>query len=144
MDQILQGCLEELKKLADQYVQTCVTSPPYFGLRDYGVDGQIGLEETLEEYVQRIVEVFREVRRVLRDDGTLWLNLVDSYSAGGRGGGGKQDTNKGSINLCAWKVAGYGQKQTLGVPSKVAFALKADGWILRESSGTNQIPCPRA
>jgi DNA modification methylase len=78
------------------------------------------------------VEVFREVRRCLRDDGTLWLNLGDSYSAGGRGGGGKQDTNKGSINLGAWKVAGYGQKQLLGVPWKVAFALQADGWILRQ------------
>jgi DNA modification methylase len=133
MDQIIQAdCLEELKKLPDKCVQTCATSPPYFGLRDYGVDGQIGLEETLEAYIQRIVEVFREVRRCLRDDGTLWLNLGDSYSAGGRGGGGKQDTNKGSINLGAWKVAGYRQKQLLGVPWKVAFALQADGWILRQ------------
>ena len=133
MNQIIQGdCIEELTKLPEKCVQTCVTSPPYFGLRDYGVDGQIGLEETLEAYVERLVEVFREVRRVLRDDGTLWLNLGDSYSAGGRGGGGKQDTNKGSINLGAWKVAGYGQKQLLGVPWKVAFALQADGWILRQ------------
>jgi DNA modification methylase len=133
MNQIIQGdCLEELRKLPDQCVQTCVTSPPYFGLRDYGVDGQIGLEETLEEYVGQIVDVFREVRRCLRDDGTLWLNLGESYSAGGRGGGGKQDTNKGSINLGAWKVAGYGQKQLLGVPWKVAFVLQADGWILRQ------------
>jgi DNA modification methylase len=133
MDQIFLGdCLEELKRLPDQCVQTCVTSPPYFGLRDYGVDGQIGLEETLEAYVLRLVQVFREVRRCLRDDVVLWLNLGDSYSAGGRGGGGKQDTNKGSINLGAWKVAGYGQKQLLGVPWKVAFALQADGWILRQ------------
>jgi DNA modification methylase len=133
VNKIINGdCLEELKKLPDQCVQTCVTSPPYFGLRDYGVDGQIGLEETLEEYVGQIVDVFREVRRCLRDDGTLWLNLGDSYSAGGRGGGGKQDTNKGSINLGAWKVAGYGQKQLLGVPWKVAFVLQADGWILRQ------------
>jgi DNA modification methylase len=133
VNKIINGdCLEELKKLPDQCVQTCVTSPPYFGLRDYGVDGQIGLEETLEEYVGQIVDVFREVRRCLRDDGTLWLNLGDSYSAGGRGGGGKQDTNKGSINLGAWKVAGYGQKQLLGVPCKVAFVLQADGWILRQ------------
>src|ERR1700730_5095772 len=133
MNQIIQGdCLEELRKLPDQCVQTCVTSPPYFGLRDYGVDGQISLEETLEEYVGQMVDVFREVRRCLRDDGTLWLNLGESYSAGGRGGGGKQDTNKGSINLGAWKVAGYGHKQLLGVPWKVAFALQADGWILRQ------------
>jgi DNA modification methylase len=133
VNKIINGdCLAELKMLPDQCVQTCVTSPPYFGLRDYGVDGQIGLEKTLKAYVQRIVEVFHEVRRCLRDDGTLWLNLGDSYSAGGRGGGGKQDTNKGSINLGAWKVAGYGQKQLLGVPWQVAFALQADGWILRQ------------
>jgi DNA modification methylase len=133
MNQIVTGdCIKELRKLTDHYVQTCVTSPPYFGLRDYGIDGQIGLEETLEAYVERLVEVFREVHRILRDDGKLWLNLGDSYSAGGRGGGGKQNTNKGSINLGAWKVAGYGQKQLLGVPWKVAFALQADGWILRQ------------
>ena len=73
-----------LRKLEDCSVHTCVTSPPYFGLRDYGVDGQIGLEATPEEFVAKMVEVFREVRRVLRDDGTLWLNLGDSYSSGGR------------------------------------------------------------
>lgn len=76
---IVGDCLAELKKLQDQSVHCCVTSPPYWGLRDYGVDGQIGLEETPEEYVQKLVEVFREVRRVLRDDGTLWLNLGDTY-----------------------------------------------------------------
>jgi DNA modification methylase len=133
MNQIFQGdCLEEMRKFPNQCIQTCVTSPPYFGLRDYGVDGQIGLEDSLDEYIQRLVEVFRQVRRCLRDDGTLWLNLGDSYSAGGRGGGGKQNTNKGSIGLGAWKVAGYGQKQLLGVPWKVALALQADGWILRQ------------
>src|SRR3990167_8337887 len=83
---LLQGdCLEVLKTLPDATVQTCVTSPPYFGLRDYGVDGQIGLEETPEAYTQKLVEVFREVRRVLKDDGTLWLNLGDSYAGSGKG-----------------------------------------------------------
>ncbi len=133
MDSILQGdALAILKTLPDQSVQTCVTSPPYFGLRDYGVVGQIGLEPTPDAYVTALVDVFRQVRRVLRDDGTLWLNLGDSYSAGGRGGGGKQDTNKGSIGLGAWRVEGYGPKQLLGIPWHVAFALQADGWVLRQ------------
>lgn len=78
-------CVEMLKHLPDGCVNCCVTSPPYFGLRDYGVDGQIGLEQTPDEYVAKMVEVFREVRRVLRDDGTLWLNLGDSYSGSGKG-----------------------------------------------------------
>jgi len=79
---ILQGdVLERLKELPDASVQCVVTSPPYYGLRNYGIDGQIGLEETPEEYVDKLVEVFREVRRVLRNDGTLWLNLGDSYAA---------------------------------------------------------------
>ena len=76
-------CREILPTLADQSVHCCVTSPPYFGLRDYGVDGQIGLEATPEAFVAELVSVFREVRRVLRDDGTLWLNLGDSYAGGG-------------------------------------------------------------
>ena len=82
---ILQGnCINKLKTIADKTFHTCVTSPPYWGLRDYGVDNQLGLEETPQEYVANLVEVFREVRRVLRDDGTMWLNLGDSYSSGGR------------------------------------------------------------
>ena len=75
---IVGDCIESMRGLADQSVNCCVTSPPYFGLRDYGVDGQIGLEQTPEEYVTNMVEVFREVRRVLRDDGSLWLNLGDT------------------------------------------------------------------
>ena len=94
-----------MRGMSDQSVNCCVTSPPYFGLRDYGVDGQIGLEQTQEEYVTKMVEVFREVRRVLRDDGSLWLNLGDSYGKG---------------------------KQMLGIPWKVAFALQDDGWYLRQ------------
>ena len=83
---ILQGdCRETLKGLPAGCAQTCVTSPPYFGLRDYGADGQIGLEPTPEEFVEKLVAVFREVRRVLADNGTLWLNLGDSYNAAGRG-----------------------------------------------------------
>ena len=97
--------LEGLRTLPDNSVNCCVTSPPYWGLRDYGHQGQIGLEDTPQEYVTRMVEVFREVRRVLRDDGTLWLNLGDSYCK---------------------------QKELLGIPWKVAFALQEDGWFLRQ------------
>lgn len=87
--QILVGdCIKMMQSLPEKSAHTCVTSPPYFGLRDYGVDGQIGLEATPQEFIDRLVMVFREVRRVLRDDGTLWVNMGDSYATGGRGGGG--------------------------------------------------------
>ena len=98
-------CIESMRDMPDCSVQCCVTSPPYWGLRDYGHEGQIGLEDTPEDYVERIVAVFREVRRVLKDDGTLWLNLGDSYADG---------------------------KQLVGIPWRVAFALQADGWRLRQ------------
>lgn len=112
-------------------VHTCVTSPPYFGLRDYGHAGQIGLEETPEAYVARLVEVFREVRRVLRDDGTLWLNLGDSYASGGR------KTRDGDKKLPQRVSAtrpqdGLKPKDLIGIPWRVAFALQADGWYLRQ------------
>jgi DNA modification methylase len=102
---VLEGdCRAMLATLPAESVQTCVTSPPYWGLRDYGHAGQLGLEKTPEEYVARMVEVFREVRRVLRPDGTLWLNLGDTYGA---------------------------DKQLSGIPWRVAFALQSDGWVLR-------------
>ncbi len=135
MEIIVGDALHELRKMPDESVQSVITSPPYFGLRDYGISGQIGLETTPAAYVETIVSIFREVRRVLRDDGTLWLNLGDSYSAGGRGGGtAKQDSNRGTraLNGKAWKVPGIGPKQLLGIPWRVAFALQADGWILRQ------------
>ena len=103
---ILQGsCLETLSSLEEKSVNTCVTSPPYWGLRDYGTDDQLGQEETPEKFVESLVNVFREVRRVLRDDGTVWLNLGDSYLS---------------------------NKQLGGIPWRVAFALQADGWYLRQ------------
>jgi len=103
-------------------------------LRDYGVAGQLGLEKTPEEYVEKMVNVFREVKRALREDGTLWLNLGDCYFAGGRGGGvgSKQDTNKGSIGLGAWAVDSLKPKNLVGIPWRVAFALQKDGWYLRQ------------
>lgn len=135
--QVLVGdCRQSLQTVAAKSVNCCVTSPPYFGLRNYGVDGQLGLEPTIEEYVQNLVDVFREVRRVLKDDGTVWLNLGDSYAGSGRGFGGK---NKGKNvacdnipkRLCANIPTGLKAKDLIGVPWRVAFALQADGWYLR-------------
>jgi DNA modification methylase len=124
-------------------VQTCVTSPPYFGLRDYGHDGQIGLEATPDAYVAALVETFAAVRRVLKDDGTVWLNLGDSYNNADKWGGGGANTGKhvkspdGSIPSWAgvrrrWAgMDGVKPKDLLGIPWMVAFALRADGWYLR-------------
>lgn len=127
----LGDCLESLRAMPDQSVHCCVTSPPYFGLRDYGVDGQIGLEPTPDEFVQALVAVFREVRRVLRDDGTLWLNLGDSYSSGGRKWRAT-DAKNAVRGMDTRPDDGMGQKQLLGIPWRVAFALQADGWYLRQ------------
>ena len=131
-----------MKTLPDKSVNCCVTSPPYFGLRDYGNDGQIGLEETPEAFVQKMVEVFSEVKRVLRDDGTLWLNLGDSYAGSGKGRnadgshqeGGKQGTNKGTVlgSLVKTYAQDCKSKDLIGIPWMVAFALRADGWYLRQ------------
>jgi DNA modification methylase len=139
--QILVGdCLELLRQMPDQSVHCCVTSPPYFGLRDYGVDGQIGLEETPAEFIARLVEVFREVRRVLRDDGTCWVNMGDSYATGGRGGGGSYMAErvdgswKGRGEATGWRSApaGLKHKDLMGMPWRLAFALQDDGWYLRQ------------
>ena len=144
-------CLDVLSVLytlnqPSKLVNMCVTSPPYYGLRDYQVDGQIGLEETPEAYIQRLVEVFREVRRVLRDDGTLWVNIGDSYAGGGPHHGdknlGKSGTNKG----CAGSVdrvnlIGYKPKDLIGIPWMLAFALRADGWWLRSDIIWNKPSC---
>ena len=140
---ILQGnCIDQLKTIDSGSIQTCVTSPPYRGLRDYGVSGQLGLEPTPEEYVANMVEVFREVKRVLRDDGTVWLNLGDSYYGGGWKGSQtdltdtKQGTNAGT--LCGKDMKKdpphkiIKPKDLVGIPWSVAFALRADGWYLRQ------------
>lgn len=134
---ILHGdCRAVLPTLPDASVQCCVTSPPYYGLRDYGVAGQIGLEPTPDAYVAEMVAVFREVRRVLRDDGVLWLNIGDSYArAGGEGGHGPNASvgNTRSLEQRRMLVppAGYKPKDLLGIPWLLAFALRADGWFLR-------------
>lgn len=127
--------LEVLRTMDAGSAQTCVTSPPYWGLRDYGTDGQLGLEASPEQYVEKMVEVFREVRRVLRDDGTLWLNLGDSYFGGRCGARDPERWPKQSRNdhmPTGAKDAGGGkQKDLVGIPWRVAFALQADGWYLR-------------
>jgi DNA modification methylase len=127
-------------------VQTCVTSPPYWGLRDYGHDGQLGLESTPDEYVARMVDVFRAVRRVLADDGTVWLNLGDSYASGGVNALGRNDAgrdiggggntlgsgNPGRQGAIAVDNGNLKPKDLVGIPWRVAFALQADGWWLRQ------------
>jgi DNA modification methylase len=141
MNQIVQGdALESLRAIPSQSVHCCVTSPPYWGLRDYGVSGQLGLEPTPQEYVSRMVDVFREVRRVLRDDGTLWLNLGDSYAAN-RAYQVPSRLMNGDATNAAQAADGHGMKATdiglkpkdlVGIPWRVAFALQEDGWYLRQ------------
>jgi len=136
-------CRETMRKWASQGVkaQTCITSPPYYGLRDYGHEGQIGLEETPEEYIKAMVEVFRCVWDVLEDDGTLWLNIGDSYYnyRPGKGQALVQQSVSNNIQdlpqVCARrgnKLEGLKEKDLIGIPWMLAFALRADGWYLRQ------------
>ena len=133
----------DMSEIPDKSIQTVVTSPPYWGLRDYGIEGQLGLEPTPEEYVNNLVEVFREVWRVLRDDGTVWLNLGDSYAGSNQGAGTvnptpKQASNRGTgymltenhVSKLA-KIDGLKPKDLVGIPWRTAFALQTDGWYLR-------------
>lgn len=103
-----------LKELADESIDCCVTSPPYYGLRDYGHDGQIGLETSVDEYIERLLAVFREVRRVMKPDGTLWVNIKDSYAGSGK------------------RKSGIKSKDLMGIPFILALALRADGWYWRQ------------
>ena len=137
---------DKLKELPDKSVNCVVTSPPYWKLRDYGNEGQLGLEKTPQEYVERMVDVFREVRRVLSDDGTLWLNIGDTYKPNGKGAmkagfneryfGKKFDSDKQSaqenhLDRSAFK-ADVKEKELVGIPWRLAFALSDDGWYLRQ------------
>jgi DNA modification methylase len=136
---LLGDCRESMQTMPAESVQCCVTSPPYWGLRDYGHDGQLGLEPTPDAYVASMVAVFREVRRVLRPDGTLWLNLGDSYAGSGKGAWDRTDVQKevyvprpGGAEASIPKVPdGLKAKDLVGIPWRVAFALQADGWYLR-------------
>jgi DNA modification methylase len=137
---ILTGdALTTLRTLDAEKYQCCVTSPPYWRQRDYGVAGQLGLELTPEEYVARLIAIFAEVRRVLKDDGTLWLNLGDKWASGGNGGGGSYMADRGEAwahakNAKGWRKPprGYKDKDLVGIPWMTAFALRADGWYLRQ------------
>lgn len=136
-NKILVGdALIKLQEIETGSVQMCVTSPPYWGLRDYEQDDQLGLEQTPEEYVNNLVAVFREVKRVLRDDGTVWLNIGDSYSGSGKGPAGNigktHDERNMSKKHSAITPTGTKAKDLVGIPWRVAFALQADGWYLRQ------------
>lgn len=135
-NRIINGdCLPELRKLSDESVNSCVTSPPYYALRDYGEEAQIGRENTPEEYIHRLVLVFREVRRILTRDGTLWLNIGDTYCGTGSKGAYTDPKNpkgrNGQSLSRARRVADCKQKDMIGIPWMLAFALRADGWYLR-------------
>ncbi len=128
-------CLEVLKTLPDESVHCCVTSPPYYALRDYGMEEQIGREATPKEYISRLTEVFTEVRRVLRSDGTLWLNIADTYAGKGNQGDFVDPKNPKARNGQAvalnYKVEGCKPKDMIGIPWMLAFALRDSGWYLR-------------
>ena len=144
MGRIITGdALKSLKTLSDGIADMCVTSPPYYGLRDYGMAGQIGLEETPEIYIKRLVNVFREVRRVLKDDGTLWVNIGDSYAGSGKGAAAHPENAKkylqgtsrvllGATETLKAKTPNCKPKDMIGIPWMLAFALRADGWYLRQ------------
>lgn len=137
---ILKGdCLQVLRTLPDCSVHCCVSSPPYWRQRDYGMPGQLGLEQTPEEYIEKFTAIFREVRRALRDDGTAWVNLGDKWASGGNGGGGSFMAARGEAWAHAkgskgWRSppAGYKDKDLVGLPFMLAFAMRADGWYWRQ------------
>lgn len=135
-------CLTGLSLLPDNSINCCITSPPYYGLRDYGNDRQIGLEDTPEEYIEKLVNVFHEVYRVLMPDGTLWINIGDSYAGSMKGAAQfpdnamnyKQGTNRGTLGKATLvkQCTGCKPKDLIGIPWMLAFALRADGWYLRQ------------
>lgn len=131
---INKDCLEGLKELQDESVDCCVTSPPYWGLRDYGIEGQLGLEKTPEEYIEKMVAIFSEVRRVIKKDGTLWLNIGDSYAGSGSPGGDFKNGKKGDVYLRPYNRKGeyLKPKDLCGIPWMLAFALRKEGWYLRQ------------
>lgn len=126
-------CIYGMSQMDKDSIDCCVTSPPYFGLRDYGTAEQIGLEETPELFVEKLVQVFTEVKRILKPEGTLWLNLGDSYSGSGKGPAGNLQYNEnGQISQSSGKTYGLKPKDLIGIPWMVAFALRSSGWYLRQ------------
>lgn len=146
--QVLHGdCRDVLKTLPDESVNCILSSPPYYGLRDYKVDGQIGLEQTPDEYVAELVDVFHEARRVLRKDGVFWLNLGDSYAGSGKGAwnnknGGQKEVYIPDADSPQTRIpkvpSGLKPKDLIGIPWMVAFALRSDGWWLRQDNIWNK------
>lgn len=145
LNKIYQGnCIDVLKTFEDNSVNCCITSPPYYGLRDYGVEGQVGNENSPEEYVQKLVDIFIEVKRVLKDDGTLWLNLGDGWAGSNQASGTKNPSQKQISNHGTnymtdkshksklSKVKNCKPKDLIGIPWMVAFALRQSGWYLRQ------------
>lgn len=124
-----------LAELPANKFRCCVTSPPYWGLRDYDIEGQVGAEITIDEYISDLVAIFREVRRVLTDDGTLWLNIGDTYTSGGRTWRAPDSKNPArGMSYRAPTPEGLKPKDLIGIPWRVAFALQADGWYLRSDN----------
>lgn len=142
-NKIFQGdSLDVLKGLADNTYQCCVTSPPYWGIRDYGINGQIGAEENLPEYIEKLANVFDEVRRVLKEDGVLWLNMGDSYTSGNRKWRSPDKKNPGrAMSYRPPTPKGLKPKDLIGVPWRLAFALQDRGWYLRSDVIWNKPNC---
>jgi DNA modification methylase len=138
------NCIDILETFPDRSIDCCITSPPYYGLRDYGVNGQIGNEDTPEQYIENLVIVFEEVKRILKDDGVLWLNIGDSWAGSNQGAGTKnlskkQSSNHGTNYMISKthksklsKLNGYKPKDLIGIPWMAAFALRENGWYLRQ------------
>jgi site-specific DNA-methyltransferase (cytosine-N4-specific) len=140
---IILGSAENvLKSFADSYFQTCITSPPYWGLRDYGVKDQIGAEKTVDEYIEHLVKVFRQVKRTLKEDGTFWLNIGDAYTSGNRTwrAGDKKNPAR-AMTYRPPTPDGLKPKDLIGIPWKLAFALQNDGWYLRSDIIWNKPNC---
>ena len=134
--EILSGdCVQSMKSMGAKSVDTVITSPPYYGLRDYGEDEQIGLEQTPEEYIQKMVNVFREIRRILKDEGTVWLNIGDTYAGGGRGGDPKHSKGDNSQEATMPSIKKHDifkPKDLMMIPFRLAIALQEDGWWVRQ------------
>lgn len=129
---IIGDCLQEIQKFQSSQFQCCITSPPYWGLRDYGIAGQIGAESNVEVYIQNLVEIFRGVKRVLKDDGSLWINIGDAYTSGGRTWRDADKKNPArAMSYRAPTPQGLKPKDLIGLPWRLAFALQNDGWYLR-------------
>jgi DNA modification methylase len=136
------SALDVLPAFPEGCFQACITSPPYWGLRDYGVSGQIGAESTVDEYIERLVAVFREVRRVLAGDGTLWLNIGDAYTSGNRTW--RDGDRKNPARAMSYRPAtpsGLKPKDLIGLPWRLAFALQEEGWYLRSDIIWNKPNC---